>query len=401
MSNISCGIVGLPNVGKSTLFNALLKKQMALAANYPFATIEPNVGIVPVPDARLNALAEIIKTEEKMSELPPIKNALVEFVDIAGLVKGASEGAGLGNKFLSHIREVSVIAHVVRAFEDPDVIREGSSDPKSDYETIRTELILADLQTLGKINEKALRLDPIKKSAVEKLNKALDTGKSAFDVELTDDEKASIKELGLLSAKPEILVLNVAEEDYTEAKIPEFIAKYQQLLGVTASASLRSAQAPALKVIEGRQSHNGIASSSLTSRNDENMVVICAKIESELAELSEEDQKQYLSDLGLKTSGLERLIQKAYQTLGLQSFLTGGEKEVKAWTIPVGTNAQNAAGAIHTDFIKNFIKAEIVSYDEFITLGGWKPSREKGRARMEGRDYIMQEGDIVEFKIGR
>jgi ribosome-binding ATPase len=365
--NISVGIVGLPNVGKSTLFNALLKKQMALAANYPFATIEPNVGIVPVPDERLTRLAEIIKTEEKMNELPPIKNALVEFVDIAGLVKGASEGAGLGNKFLSHIREVSVIAHVVRAFEDSDVIREGSTDPKSDYETIRTELILADLQTLGKVNEKALRLDPIKKSAVEKLNKALDTGKSAFDVELSDEEKASIKEFGLLSAKPEILVLNVAEEDYTEKLIPEFIEKFAKDLGKPANA----------------------------------FVVICAKIESELAELSPEDQTMYLSDLGLTKSGLERLIQKAYQTLGLQSFLTGGEKEVKAWTIPVNTNAQNAAGAIHTDFIKNFIKAEIVSYDEFIALSGWKGAREKGRARMEGRDYIMQEGDVVEYKIGR
>jgi len=389
--NLSVGIVGLPNVGKSTLFNALLKKQMALAANYPFATIEPNVGIVPVPDERLTQLAEIIKSEEKMTDLPPIKNALVEFVDIAGLVKGASEGAGLGNKFLSHIREVSVIAHVVRAFEDSDVIREGSTDPKSDYETIRTELILADLQTLGKVNEKALRLDPVKKSAVEKLNKALDTGKSAYDVELSDDEKAAVKEFGLLSAKPEILVLNVAEDDYTEEKIPQFIEKYIQLLGVTAS--------------EARQSHTGIATSSATPRNDGenkgNMVVICAKIESELAELSEEDQTLYLSDLGLTKSGLERLIQKAYQTLGLQSFLTGGEKEVKAWTIPVGINAQNAAGAIHTDFIKNFIKAEIVSYDEFISLAGWKGAREKGRARMEGRDYIMQEGDVVEFKIGR
>jgi ribosome-binding ATPase len=367
MSNVSCGIVGLPNVGKSTLFNALLKKQIALAANYPFATIEPNVGIVPVPDARLTQLAEIIQAEEKLNALPPIKNALVEFVDIAGLVKGASEGAGLGNKFLSHIREVSVVAHVVRAFEDPDVIKEGAVDPKSDYETIRTELILADLQTLGKINEKSLRLDPIKKSAVEKLNTALDTGKSAFNVMLTDEEKESIKELGLLSAKPEILVLNVAEEDYTEHKMIEYAKKFSQDLG----------------------------------KPEESFVVICAKIESELAELSAEDQVQYLSELGVTTSGLERLIQKAYITLGLQSFLTGGEKEVKAWTIPVGTNAQNAAGAIHTDFIKHFIKAEIVSYDEFIALAGWKGAREKGRARMEGKDYIMQEGDVVEFKIGR
>lgn len=325
------------------------------------------MGVVPVPDARLEKIAEITKTAEGMSELPPLKPATVEFVDIAGLVKGASEGAGLGNKFLSHIREVSVIAHVVRNFEDADVIREGSVDAKTDYETIRTELILADLQTLSKVNEKALRTDPVKKSAVDKLNAALDQGKSAFDVSLTEDEREAIRELGLLSSKPEIIVINVSESEYTEENIPQIIESYRSSSAVG----------------------NG------------NIVVICAKIEAELAELSDEDQKMYLADLGLQKSGLERLINTAYDALGLQSFLTAGEIEVRAWTIKKGTDAQHAAGVIHTDFIKNFIKAEIVSYNDFIELGGWKGARERGRARMEGRDYIMQEGDIVEFKIGK
>lgn len=374
---LKCGIVGLPNVGKSTLFNALLKKQQALAANYPFATIEPNVGVVPVPDARLTALAEIEKEELKLSSLPPRNYATVEFVDIAGLVKGASEGAGLGNKFLSHIREVAIIAHVVRAFEDSNIIKEGAVDPKTDYETIKTELVLADLQTLEKINEKTLRTDPIKESAVEKLSKSLNQGKSAYEVSLTDEEKESIRDLFLLSNKPEIIVLNVAEEDYKEENISKLIKQYSQSLQIPESK----------------------------------FVVISAKIESELSELTEEEQKEYLKDLGLTASGLERLIKKAYETLGLISFLTAGEIEVRAWTIKKGISAQNAAGVIHTDFIKNFIKAEIVSFNDFInpsvlaspkpSEGGWKKARELGKSRMEGKDYIMQEGDIVEFKIGR
>ena len=363
--NISVGIIGLPNVGKSTLFNALLKKQAALAANYPFATIEPNVGVVAVPDSRLEKLAEITKEEEGMASLPPIKPATVEFVDIAGLVKGASVGAGLGNKFLSHIREVSVIAHVVRAFADENVIREGSTDPKSDYEIIQTELILADLQTLSKVNEKTLKLDPHKKIAVEKLQKALDQGIPAQKVELSDDEKSTIKELGLLSAKPEIIVLNVSEESLKDAK--QITQNYAEMLGLP----------------------------------EDVFVVISAQIEAELAELSEEDQVQYLKDLGLASSGLVRLIQIAYQKLGLISFLTCGEKEVRAWAVNSGASAPEAAGVIHTDFIKNFIKAEVVSYNDFIELGGWKNARVQGRARMEGRDYIMQNGDVVEFKIGK
>lgn len=366
--NLSVGIVGLPNVGKSTLFNALLKKQQALAANYPFATIEPNVGVVPVPDPRLQKLAGITKEEEKLSGLPPIKPATVEFVDIAGLVKGASEGAGLGNKFLSHIREVKIICHVVRAFSDEDVVREGSVDPKSDYETIQTELIIADLQTVEKQREsKAVKTDPVKKAAVEKLYKSLNAGRAARTVTFTEEEAESVKDLFLLSAKQEIIVLNVDEQEYSPSGIAEVAKKFATLL-----------QQP-----------------------EERFVVICAKIESELAALSDEEQKEYLKDLGLEQSGLERLIQKAYETLGLISFLTAGEKEVKAWTIKDGTTAQNAAGEIHTDFIKKFIKAEVASYPDFVSAGGWKKAREIGKARQEGRDYIMQDGDVVEFKIGQ
>lgn len=365
--NLSVGIVGLPNVGKSTLFNALLKKQQALAANYPFATIEPNVGVVPVPDDRLKKLQEVCAST--LGVEPPIKPAIVEFVDIAGLVKGASEGAGLGNKFLSHIREVSIIAHVVRAFNDENVIREGSIDPKSDYETIQTELILADLQTLEKVTSNK-KQDPIKLQAAQKLKEKLDQGISARDVQLTDEEQEATKDLFLLSAKQEVIVLNVAEQDYTPSTIETITKKYSEML----------------KPVQ----HD----------KENNMVVICAKIESELAELSEEEQKDYLKDLGLEASGLERLIQKAYQKLGLISFLTAGEKEVKAWTIKKGSNAVEAAGAIHTDFMKKFIKAEVISFSDYVATGGRKKAREVGKARLEGKEYIVQDGDVIEFKIG-
>jgi len=390
--NLSVGIVGLPNVGKSTLFNALLKKQQAFVANYPFATIEPNVGIVPVPDVRLERLAQITKEEEKMDGFPPIKPATVNFVDIAGLVKGASEGAGLGNKFLSHIREVSIIAHVVRVFSDPDVIRYedeetrlrpafakastgkqgsggqgGSVGPKEDYEAIETELILADLQTIQSAQSKVKRFaNETEKTAIEKLFKGLNEGKRALGIELDNGERKFAKTFFLLSGKPEIMVLNVAESDYSEEKIKNIVKNYSELLGVSS----------------------------------ERLVVICAKIESDLSELSEEEQKQYLADLGLKQSGLERLIQKAYATLGLISFLTSGAKEVRAWTIRRGSTALMASGTIHTDFMKKFIKAEVVSYADFVQNSGWKKSRELGKARLEGRDYIMQDGDVVEFKIG-
>lgn len=371
--NLSVGIVGLPNVGKSTLFNALLKKQQAFVANYPFATIEPNIGIVPVPDLRLERLAQITKDEEKLSGFPPIKPAVVNFVDIAGLVKGASEGAGLGNKFLSHIREVSIIAHVVRAFEDPSpssgqapIIREGSVGPKEDYGAIETELALADLNTILKIKDQKSKTQiKYQKEAAEKIFDALNKGILARDVALTKEEKKVAEQFFLLSSKPEIIVLNVAESDYGSEN-SEIIKKYSESLGVSS----------------------------------EKLVVISAKIESDLSELSEEEQKQYLSDLGVKESGLERLIKKAYETLGLISFLTAGEKEVRAWTLRAGLTALRASGEIHTDFMKKFIKAEVVSYDDFISLNGWKGARENGKARIEGRDYIMQDGDVVEFKIG-
>jgi len=363
--NLSVGIVGLPNVGKSTLFNALLKKQQALAANYPFATIEPNIGIVPVPDDRLIQLAEVTKKEEKMTELPPIKPATVEFVDIAGLVKGAAEGAGLGNKFLSHIREVSVIAHVVRAFEDEDVVREGSVSPMDDYITIQTELILADIQTLRKAQDNR-KIEPTKKEAIRKLIDALDMGMRAYDVDLSTEENESVRELFLLTSKPEMIVLNVAEKDYSEVGIQTVTETYSKLLNVPA----------------------------------DKCVVICAKIESELASLTEEEQKDFLADLGLKKSGLERLIHKAYLLLGLISFLTAGVKEIRAWTTKKDAKAPEAAGEIHTDFIKKFIKAEVVSFDDYMSLGGRKKAREVGKARLEGKEYNIQDGDVIEFKIG-
>ncbi len=363
--NLSVGIVGLPNVGKSTLFNALLKKQQALAANYPFATIEPNIGIVPVPDERLQKLAEITKTEEKMVGFPPIKNATVEFVDIAGLVKGAAEGAGLGNKFLSHIREVSVISHVVRAFTDDNIIREGSSDPENDYATITTELILADLQSLQKQDSAIKSNDPLK-PLFKKLIENLNAGIPVRNQNLSEEEWGVVKGMFLISAKPEVIVLNVSEDEYSLVNIESLVEKYSQLLQLPKN----------------------------------NFSVICAKIESELSELSEEDQAQYLKDLGFTTSGLERLIQKAYSNLGLISFLTCGEKEVRAWTIKKSSTAVEAAGEIHTDFMKKFIKAEVVSFDDFVGNSGWKSSREHGKARLEGKDYIIQDGDVVEFKIG-
>jgi ribosome-binding ATPase len=362
--NLSVGIVGLPNVGKSTLFNALLKKQQALAANYPFATIEPNVGVVPVPDERLQKLAELTRDEEKMSGLPPIKNALIEFVDIAGLVKGASEGAGLGNKFLSHIREVSVIAHVVRAFVDENVIREGSSDPENDYAVIQTELLLADLQSAQ--HHEARIKHPGEKALYKRIISDIEAGIPVREMRFSEDDLELIKSNFFLTAKSELIVLNVSEDEYTETKIPSLISRYAKLLQIPESK----------------------------------FVVICAKMEAELAALDPQEQKAYLLDLGLTASGLERLIQKAYELLGLQSFLTAGEKEVRAWTVRRGANAVEAAGEIHTDFMKKFIKAEVVSFDDYVTTGGRKKAAELGKARLEGKEYIVQDGDVIEFKIG-
>ena len=364
---LSVGIVGLPNVGKSTLFNALLKRQQAYVANFPFATIEPNIGIVPVPDGRLAKLAEVTKTAENMTNLPPEVPATVEFVDIAGLIAGASKGEGLGNKFLSHIRETSAICHVVRAFSDPDIVKQGISDPKTDLEVVETELILADFQTLEKQKDPGNTpdKDQIKWwTVVTKLRNELQKGVPAREVALTEEEGKIAKSLSLLTAKPILVVLNVDEEALKDAE------------------NLESKYADELKVEKNQ------------------IVVICAKTESELSDLSPEDQDVYMQDLGIKKSGLERLIQKAFATLGLITFLTAGEKEVRAWTIPLGINAQEAAGVIHTDFIKKFIKADVVAFDDFVSFGGWKTSRDAGKVRSEGRDYIMRDGEVVEFKIG-
>ena len=353
--NLSVGIVGLPNVGKSTLFNALLKKQQALAANYPFATIEPNIGIVPVPDERLEVLAEITADELTDKKLPPIKPATVTFMDIAGLVKGASEGEGLGNKFLSHIREVSVICEVVRYFKDADTIHVSNKvDPESDKTVVNTELMLADLQTLQKQHEpkrNATKEDVIRYAGIEKLRKTLGEGRLAVECDLNDEERVLVRDLQLLTMKPILYVANVDEDE-------------------------------------------------LKNDYPVHTIAISAKIESELADLSDEEQEEYLKDLGLQESGLERLIKKAYEQLGLISFLTAGEKEVRAWTIRRGFTALMASGEIHTDFMKHFIKAEVVSFEEFVSCRGWKGSREAGKARMEGKEYIVRDGDVIEFKIG-
>jgi GTP-binding protein YchF len=364
--SLQIGIVGLPNVGKSTLFNALLKKQVALAANYPFATIEPNVGVVEVPDERLPELADLTMKTDKLKALPPIKYALVEFVDIAGLVAGASKGEGLGNKFLANIRQTDAICHVLRNFSDANVLREGSVDPEQDLAVIRTELQLADLETLQKQHQPkgaASKDEKAKWDTIQEFLVQIEKGQSLNCQ--SEIEKLVAKELCLLTAKSEIFAINVDEKDLMKAD--EITALF----------------ATKLKVKKAQ------------------IVVISAKIESELATLAEEDQKMYMDELGLKQSGLSRLAFVAYETLGLQSFLTAGEIEVKAWTIKKGMTAQEAAGVIHTDFSKKFISARVVSFTEFMNLGGWSACKEVGKVRQEGRDYLMQDGDIVEFMIGK
>jgi len=322
--SLSVGIVGLPNVGKSTLFNALLKKQMAYVANFPFATIEPNIGIVPVPDERLNKLSPIYNNA-------PIVPATVEFVDIAGLIEGASKGEGLGNKFLNHIRQVDAICFVLRVFSDPDVIKQGIKDPKSDLEILQLELDLADEQTMEMHMKK---------------------------------KNANPDELPLFKKKPFLVVLNIDESEVSKAS--EIEEGYAKELGV----------------------------------GKDQVVAICAKVEAELADLSTEEQKEYLKTLGTEESALDKLIKKAFKTLGLVTFLTAGEKEVRAWTINDGISAQQASGVIHTDFMNKFIKADACDFNDFVDLGGWKSARENGKVRSEGRDYIMRDGDVVEFKIG-
>lgn len=369
MASIQIGIVGLPNVGKSTLFNALLKKQVADVANYPFCTIEPNIGIIEVPDPRLPVLAKIVKTEK-------IVPAVVEFYDIAGLVKGASKGEGLGNKFLSHIREVAAIIHVVRLFDDSNVVHVADTiDPVRDVNTIETELIFADLATVQKQKEPKMNADKTEVQTyeiVKKLDIWLDSGRAARDLGLSDDEKQLIKPLNLLTMKPLIFVFNVSETQLTDQKLIE-----KQINSVL------------------------LAIDSVTYRKHSiSYMYLCAKMENEIVAFSPDEQKEYLKQFGLVETGLNRLVKEAYSTLGLISFLTAGTLEARAWTIPIGTLAPQAAGTIHTDFKKKFIKAEIVSYHDFVTANGWITAREHGKVISAGKDYEMKDGDVVEFRIG-
>ncbi len=362
----------MPNVGKSTLFNALLKKRVALSANYPFATIEPNIGVVAVPDPRLAILADVVKREENMENLPPLVPAVVEFVDIAGLVKGASTGAGLGNKFLSHIREVDAIIHVLRDFEDPNIVREGSENPDSDKQTIETELILADLETIEKLilsqdkeaqTGKDLPAGLKKLEILNKLKADLDAGKTLSNFYLGEEKLQDwFEKLPLLTIKPVLYVYNVSE-----SVIPDLIGNPEN--------------------IDPR------------FREDDS-IAICAKIEEELVDLSEDERLEYLKELGIEEPGLDRLIRKAYQLLGLASFLTAGKKEIRAWTFKIRMKAPQAAGVIHTDFEKNFIRAQVVDYEKLIEAGSMNDAKKLGWVRTEGKDYIMKDGDVVEFLIG-
>ncbi|MCW5548497.1 MAG: redox-regulated ATPase YchF [Opitutaceae bacterium] len=364
---MKAGIVGLPNVGKSTLFNALTRSRKAEAANYPFCTIDPNVGVVTVPDERLAVLQKIAKTNVVIP-------AAIEFVDIAGLVAGASKGEGLGNQFLANIREVDAIVQVVRCFEDSDVVHTmGSVDPVRDIEVITTELVLADLDAvtkrIEKTQKKAKSGDKEAQAEVallQKLEPHLNSGKSANTLALTDDEKAQMKLFQLLTAKPVLFACNVAEGDLATAEQNPFVQK----------------------VAEYVRTHHDAA-----------YVPISAKIEAELIDLSPEEAKEFLKDLGVSDSGVSSLIKASYELLGLQTYFTAGEKEVRAWTIHKGWKAPQAAGVIHTDFEKGFIKAEVVSYADLSRLGSVAAAREAGKYRLEGKEYVFQDGDVALFRF--
>ena len=359
------GIVGLPNVGKSTLFNALTAAK-ALVANYPFATIEPNTGIVQVPDPRLDALAQIVKPERTVP-------AVVEFVDIAGLVKGASEGEGLGNQFLANIREVDAVVHVVRCFEDPDVQHVmGDVDPARDREVVNIELGLADLASVEKRLDKTSRAaksgDPqsrLEQRLLEAVQQTLAAGKPARLVVPTTEEAAAFQSFNLLTAKPVLYAANVAESEISAGN------RFVEALRAALDRDGETAE----------------------------VVTFSAKVEAELAELAPGDRSEFLESLGLTESGLDRLAHAAYHILGLQSYFTAGEKEVRAWTVHRGDKAPAAAGVIHSDFEKGFIRAETVAYEDFVRVGGWKPAREQGLSRAEGKEYVVQDGDVMLFRF--
>jgi ribosome-binding ATPase len=360
---IKCGIVGLPNVGKSTLFNAVTQAQNAAAANYPFCTIDPNVGVVPVPDLRLKALADIVKPEK-------ILPTTVEFVDIAGLVAGASKGEGLGNKFLSHIRETDAVAHVVRCFVNDDVIHvAGRIDPLADIEVINTELALADLDTVERGLQRAEKAskagdkDAIRlRDLLKRMREHLDAGNPARTLAMDAAERPLLRELHLITVKPLMYVANVAESGFKDN--------------------------PYLDVVQKRADEEGA-----------DVVPVCAAIESEIAQLDLADRQAFLEELGLHEPGLDRVIRAAYHLLGLLTFFTAGVKEVRAWTTHIGALAPQAAGEIHTDFEKGFIRAEVISYDDFIACKGEQGAKEAGKMRLEGKEYVVREGDVMHFRF--
>ena len=359
------GIVGLPNVGKSTLFNAITNAG-AEVANYAFCTIEPNVGVVAVPDYRLDELS-------KMYSPKKITPAVIEFVDIAGLVKGASKGEGLGNKFLSHIREVDAVIHVVRCFDNDDIMHvSGSVDPKRDIETINLELILSDLEILDRRIDRTAKAAKGDKSLLteleflKRLKTELENGVSARAVEADDDEKAILADIGLLSAKPVIYACNMSEDDFASN-------------------------------IENNERYKAVC--EIAKAEGAEVLPICAELEAEISSLSKEEKEMFLSDAGIESGGLDMLIQRSYSLLGLISYLTAGEPEVRAWTIKKGTKAPQAAGKIHSDFERGFIRAEVISFDELMACGSMQAAKEKGKIRSEGKDYVMQDGDIVLFRF--